>query len=263
MLKGALGQFQRSMWYLMVAISLGIFVTMAVITWQCYEWLSAEEIDVENLSPANHHAIYMCICLGPLLLLSGFIRFTLQSINHKPSRCFKVAIIIFRLICGLLFVLAISLTVHRQKPLDGNVHKIVSIVAGVFYVIHMFGLLNVLELTGLVDRMKITQSQREYMVEQFWGLLMIFVMSALSTGFYLYFRHFDYITKGDERFMKDRQRLYGLVWSISIIFILYTFLRDTWHKYSTDELDNITNEHFVNNFQFLCRHLKDRPRIVV
>lgn len=181
MLKDALGQFQRGMWYLMVAISLGIFVTMAIITWQCYEWLSAEEVDVENLSPANHHAIYMCICLGPLLLLSGFIRFTLQSINHKPSRCFKIAILIFRLICGLLFVLAICLTMYKQRPLDGNVHKIVSIVAGIFYVIHMFGFVTFMEESGLADRMKITHSQQEYMVEQFWGLLMIFVMSALST----------------------------------------------------------------------------------
>jgi uncharacterized membrane protein len=117
---------------LVVSIVVASFMISAFA--QMFHWLSVFKGGLEaeeDLQHINHHALYMTLCFGVLLLLGGLGRFLVRAFDFETNTPTKIVIFISRMIILVLFIVGIFETTHINNSSSKNdylfLHKFLGI----------------------------------------------------------------------------------------------------------------------------------------
>ena len=107
---------------------------------QMFHWLSVYRGGLEtkeNLRHLNHHALYMILCFGVLLLFGGLGRFLVRAFDFEPNIATKIVIFIFRILVLILFVVGIFETTDITRSSSKSdylvLHKFFGILVPCFF----------------------------------------------------------------------------------------------------------------------------------
>ena len=273
---------------LLVSVIVAIFMISAFA--QMFHWLSVFKGGLEteeDLRHLNHHALYMTLCFGVLLLLGGLGRFLVRAFDFETNTPTKIVICLSRMVVFGLFIVGIFETTHISNSSSKNdylfLHKFLGILAMISFVVYLTAPMDIycflVEKSGLSSRFYLPSNLGKRLIEEMaWKIIALLALMALDSGFFAYFKtaytYFDLVdseplpieetpenTEGMDMSLKktvgeDSSEITSILWLLTLAFSFYLITRIIWRRYAYANGHYISYHEFRNNFQNVCKTFK-------